>query len=139
MVNCTCLLCGGVDKLTRPNLLISNNLNCAEASIQVCTKEGADCFSALKNLHSDCCTFNNISIFYERSEQDKYSYPTGNNPVCWICSKPNKVPTIKSMVINILTLQAGTCVQYYHYGRLGHIRPHICSALQALAKVPCGC
>lgn len=58
---------------------------------------------------------------------------------CWLCRKPYVKPSIKSMVINIMSLQAGNCIQYYHYGRLGYIQPHICSALQALAKVSCGC
>lgn len=139
MVKCTCELCGGVHNITRPTLMVSNERNCAELAIDLCLLEGYRCFSTLKMYEDSCCTNNNISNFYVRSEKEKYSYPQGSFPVCWLCSKPGKMPYVKSMVINILSLQAGSCIQYYHYGRLGHIQPNICSALQALAKVPCGC
>lgn len=137
---CSCVLCGGMKFLLRPSLMVSTTRNCAEMAIDLCDTHDNVCFSALKMYNTSCCTLEEATHFYERIEEEKYSeIRYGGYSTCWLCSKINRKPTIKSMVINILSLQPGTCIQYYHYGRLGYIQPHLCSALQALAKVPCGC
>jgi hypothetical protein len=57
---------------------------------------------------------------------------------CDIC-KTGDYPHNTAMVINMLYIGAGSCKQYYGYGRNGWIQNHLCSALQHFAYEPCGC
>lgn len=43
------------------------------------------------------------------------------------------------MVINMLYIGSGSCVQFYEIGQDGLIEPHMCDPIQFFAYEPCGC
>jgi hypothetical protein len=63
---------------------------------------------------------------------------SGSHPICDICIGGG-FPGNPAMVINMLYLNAGDCVQYYEAGRQGNLPKYLCQALQFFANEPCGC
>lgn len=67
---CTCVLCSGMNFMTRPQLMVSNIKICTKIAIDLCEFNGSDCFSALKMYNISCCTMEDPTHFYVRSEEE---------------------------------------------------------------------
>ena len=135
-----CMLCGGVDALTRPHEFVnSKGKTCAELMVDMFSMKPIECEVFQKKFERRCCSFEKIKQIKQEPIADAVSnLDKGPYQECQLCHN-NAYPFDTSMVINMLYIGIGTCKQYWEYGQKGWIPDHLCHTLQFFAYEPCGC
>lgn len=135
-----CLLCTeGVQGLRRPHYVLDNGSTCGQAMVDSAVWDATDkqCTLVRTKYEATCCGVEDPPPSVYRPP-DPVVRARGPFPSCDICNGKGVVKN-RLMVINILYVGVGTCVDYQEYANLGHVPRHMCAPLQHYAREPCGC
>lgn len=138
-----CNLCdNGVTGIKWPYAYVdSRGKHCAVLAVEMATliDFGSEC-RRLQSAHRErCCGAREpVPIAQEPPPSPVSRLQKGPFPKCPICITGD-YPFNTAMVINMLYIGVGSCLQYWEYGESGWIEPRLCQALQFFSQEPCGC
>lgn len=142
LVTAACDLCNGVDKLVNPlDFVNSKGKMCGQLMVELFSLNESDviCTQWIESSRTRCCTLEGVPPIHQDPPPPPPQFSVdGPYRQCQLC-QGGGVPTATGMVINMLYIGVGSCIQYYEWGQRGWILNHLCSALQHFAGEPCGC
>lgn len=132
----------GVDGLVHPAAYTdSKGKTCANLMVDLFRLDAGDpvCVKQYKENHKRCCHIEGDSDIPQDPPPPPPQFSIdGPFKKCDLCLN-GSYPTATGMVINMLYIGVGSCVQYYQLGQRGWIQNHLCAPLQFFARDPCGC